>query len=82
MKSILYLSLAVLLAACNKVSVENYDQLKVGMPYVDVKKVLGPAEKCSDVLGVKQCIWGNEQRHIDVSFIGDKTVFFTAENIR
>ena len=82
MKNLTLLSLALLLAACSKLTVENYDKIKVGMPYQEVKQLLGPPAKCGDVLGVKHCTWGDEQRHIDVSFIGDQVVIFTAENIR
>ena len=82
MKLLGALSLALLLAACGKLNVENYDKLKSGMSYEEVKRILGPPAKCSDVLGVKQCSWGDETRHVDVSFIGDQVLIFSAENIR
>ena len=75
-------SLAILLAACGKLSVENYDKLKIGMPYNEVKQILGPPAQCSDVLGVKSCAWGDDKRYINVNFLGDQVVIFTAENIR
>lgn len=75
-------ALALLLAACSKLTVENYDKLKVGMPYTEVKQLLGTPASCSDVLGVKSCTWGDDQRHITVNFIGDQVVIFNAENIR
>jgi hypothetical protein len=74
--------LIMLLAACSKLTVENYDKLKIGMPYTDVKQLLGTPAACSDVLGVKSCTWGDEKRHITVNFIGDQVVIFNAENIR
>lgn len=74
--------LALLLGACGKLTVENYDKLKVGMPYTEVKQLLGAPNGCSDVLGVKSCTWGDEKRHITVNFIGDQVVIFNAENIR
>ena len=82
LKYCLCLGWFLLLAACGNLSVENYDKLKVGMAYEEVKKILGPPAKCSDVLGVKHCRWGDEQRHIDVNFIGDQVLIFSAENIR
>lgn len=82
MKLLGALGLALLLAACGKLNVENYDKLKSGMSYEEVKRILGPPAKCSDVLGVKQCSWGDETRHVDVSFIGDQVLIFSAENIR
>lgn len=81
-KTGMMIGLAVLLAACGKLTVENYDKLKVGMPYTEVKQLLGAPEGCSDVLGVKSCTWGDEKRHITVNFIGDQVVIFNAENIR
>lgn len=74
--------LVMLLAACGKLSVENYDKLKVGMPYTEVKQLLGAPKSCSDVLGVKSCTWGDEKRSITVNFIADQVVIFSAENIR
>ena len=76
------LTLAILLAACGKLSVENYDKLKIGMPYTEVKQILGPPEHCSDVLGVKSCTWGDDKRYINVNFLGDQVIIFNAENIR
>lgn len=73
---------AILLAACGKLTVENYDKLKVGMPYTEVKQILGTPTSCSDVLGVKSCTWGDEQRAIKVNFIADQVIVFSAENIR
>lgn len=82
MKRLLFLSLALLLAACGQLTVEKYDQLKTGMTYEEVKKILGAPAKCSDILGVKHCTWGDEKRHIDVNFIGDQVLIFSAKNIR
>jgi hypothetical protein len=72
----------LLLAACSKLTAKNYEQLKMGMSYDEVKALLGTPDECSDVLGVKQCRWGDEKRYISVSFAGDKVMIFTAENIR
>lgn len=82
MKHIFLISLALLLVACSPLTVEKYDQLKTGMRYEEVKKILGPPTKCSDILGVKHCTWGDEKRHIDVNFLGDQVLIFSAENIR
>ena len=82
MRQIFLLSGALLLAACSPLSVENYNKLKTGMSYEEVKKLLGAPAKCNDILGVKQCTWGDDKRHIDVNFIADQVLIFTAENIR
>ena len=75
-------SLAILLAACGKLSVQNYDKLKIGMPYTEVKQILGPPDQCSDVLGVKSCTWGDDKRYVNVNFLSDQVIIFNAENIR
>ncbi|OFZ68764.1 MAG: hypothetical protein A2Z01_11930 [Betaproteobacteria bacterium RBG_16_58_11] len=82
LKTSILVTLTILLAACGKLTVENYDKLKVGMPYTEVKQLLGPPERCSDLLGMKSCTWGDDKRHITVNFIGDQVVIFNAENIR
>lgn len=82
MKTLLSFCLILLLVACSNLSVENYDKLKVGMTYEEVKQLLGPPAQCNDLLGVKHCRWGDDQRHIDVNFIGGQVLVFSAENIR
>lgn len=76
MKKLLIGSLLVLLAACSRVNMESYDQIKTGMSYAEVKKVLGEADKCEDKLANTQCIWGNEEKHIKVNFVADAAVYF------
>ena len=75
-------TLALLLAACSQLTAENYDKLKIGMPYTEVKQLLGTPARCSDLLGVKSCTWGDDKRYITVNFLGDQVVIFNAENIR
>ena len=82
MKQIILLIGVLLLAACSQLSVENYDKIKTGMTYEEVKKILGAPTKCSDIIGVKHCTWGDDKRHIDVNFLGDQVLIFSAENIR
>ena len=82
MKKIILLIGVLLLAACSQLSVENYDKIKTGMTYEEVKKILGAPTKCSDIIGVKHCTWGDDKRHIDVNFLGDQVLIFSAENIR
>jgi len=74
--------LAALLAACSKLTQENYDRLKMGMGYEEVVSILGKPDSCSDSLVAKSCIWGSEQKNITVNFIGDKTVLYTSRHIR
>ncbi|HXF45550.1 MAG TPA: hypothetical protein VNK91_05470 [Burkholderiaceae bacterium] len=84
MKRMLLLALlaATLAAACTRLTAENYAKLRIGMSFDEVQAILGAPDRCSDVLGAKGCIWGDETRNIKVNFIGDRTVLFTAENLR
>ena len=73
--------LALLAAGCSKLTQKNYDQLKTGMNYDEVTAILGNPDKCSDVLGVKKCTWGDEQKHININFVADKMMLSNAKNI-
>lgn len=75
-------ALGLVAAACSKVTVENYDKIKVGMTYGEVKQLLGAPNQCSDVMTVKSCTWGDEKRHVQVSFVADQVVLFNSENLR
>ncbi|HRP74170.1 MAG TPA: hypothetical protein PK725_04930 [Rhodocyclaceae bacterium] len=74
--------LALAMAACSKVTVDNYNKLKTGMTYSEVERILGAPSKCSDVLTVRSCIWGDDKRHITVNFVADQAILYTSENIR
>jgi hypothetical protein len=72
----------ILLTGCGKLTKENYDRLKMGQEYGEVERILGKPDSCSDALMIRNCLWGNEQRHISVSFVGDKVMLFTSRNIK
>jgi len=74
--------LLLALAACSRLTAENYDRIEVAMAYDEVKQIIGEPTQCDDVLGVKQCTWGDENQHIKVSFIGGRATFMTAKNVR
>lgn len=77
------LTAAVLaLAACSRLTQENYDKLKAGMAYEDVEAVLGRPSQCSEALTVRTCIWGDEASNINANFIAGKAVMFSSKNIR
>ena len=75
------LALLLLLTGCSKLTVANYDKLKSGQSYDEVTSILGAPTACDEVLGIKNCSWGNEQRKITVNFVGGKVVLTSAENI-
>lgn len=86
MRHLLRLTILIILslglAACSKVTVENYNKLEPGMRYVTVQEILGKPTKCSDILTVKNCVWGDDKSNINVSFVADQVILFTSENIR
>ena len=73
--------LALLAAGCSKLTQENYAKLKTGMDYDEVTTILGKPDDCSETLGVKKCIWGDEQKHITINFVADKMMLSNAKNI-
>lgn len=72
----------VLLAACNKVSQDNYAQLKPGMSKDEVEGLLGSPGECAGALGMSSCTWGDEQRFISVQYAGDKVMMFSGKGLK
>lgn len=69
-------------AACSKLSAENYAKIKVGMAYADVTATIGSPASCSDTAGFKVCKWGDEKSGATVRFAADKVVMHSADNIK
>ena len=80
------LTLALLLlavAACSKLNKENYDMLKMGMSQEEVEAIIGAPVNCSETLGTKSCMWGNEEStFIKVSFVGDNAATFSNNGLK
>ena len=70
------------LAACSKLDVAHYDRLKVGQSYDEVVGVLGKPDRCDEMLGMRKCQWGNENRYIRVTFAGNNVLTLVAHNIK
>ena len=62
-------------SACNKITQENYEKLKIGMTYEEVIDILGKAQECSSAIGMTNCRWGNDEKFIKIKFIAGKVVF-------
>ena len=73
---------ALLLGCSPKISLEHYNQLKVGQSYDEVKLILGDPARCDEVLGVRNCTWGDDQHGIKVSFLGGQVLLLSAENLK
>jgi hypothetical protein len=72
----------LLLAACSKLTLANYDRVKVGMAYEEVTALLGKPAECNEALGLRACHWGDEQRSADITFAGGKVLIASAKNLR
>lgn len=70
------------LSGCSKLTLENYNKISVGMEYDAVVELIGPPEKCDDVLGVRSCQWGDEARSVQVNFVAGQALIFSSRNIR
>jgi len=71
----------LIIAGCSKLTMENYDKLKLGMAYNEVVGIIGSPGKCSDVMGVRNCEWGDEKKSINVTFAGDNVLFFNSNGL-
>ncbi len=80
-RTILFTSLLLVLLGCSKLTLENYNQIAVGMPYDDVTRLIGSPAKCDDVMGLRHCTWGDENRSVNVTFAGEKVMLFSSRNI-
>ena len=80
--SLVVMMIVLLITGCGKLTVNNYNKLKLGMAYNEVVNTIGAPDKCSDVMGMKNCDWGNEKKSINVTFAGDKVLFFTCNGLR
>lgn len=79
----LALLLVLFLWGCNsKLTLENYNKISMGMSYDEVTKLIGKPERCDDVLGMRNCRWGDDKTSVNVSFAGDKVLLFTAQNLQ
>lgn len=72
----------VLVACGSQVSLENYNKLKTGQTYDEVKQILGEPAHCDEMLGVRSCLWGEEQRGISVNFVAGQVILLSARNLK
>ncbi len=70
------------LVACSKLTLENYNQLKVGMSYQEVAAIIGEADSCDEVLGTRSCVWGKTEQQIKAGFVADKAIAFSHKGLK
>ncbi len=78
---VLLLSAALFAVACSKLTPENYNKLKMGMPYDDVVALIGGPDKCDAAMGMKDCTWGGEKKQINVKFLNEKVILFSGKGL-
>jgi hypothetical protein len=81
MKKTLMFAAVLLLAGCSKLSMENYNQLKVGMSYQEVTAIIGDAKSCEEVIGTRSCVWGDDNKGIKAGFVADKAIAFSHKGL-
>jgi hypothetical protein len=70
-------SLSLALTACSKVTVENYQQIKVGMDKAEIEILLGAADKCEAKTLHSKCVWGDESKNITATIVADKVTLYS-----
>lgn len=70
------------LSACSKLTLEHYSRIGVGMPYEQVVELIGEPERCDDVMGMRHCTWGDDQRSATVTFAGGRVLLFASSNLK
>lgn len=80
--TVLLLGLALTLSGCSKLTLANYDKITMGMPYDEVVQLIGPPDRCNDVMGVRSCQWGDEKRSIQVNFLAGEVLLFSSSNLK
>lgn len=79
---LLLLVVTLSLAACSKLTKENYNALELGMSEAEITAILGGADNCSESLGTKSCIWGDEEsKYIKVRFVADVAAMYSSEGL-
>ena len=68
----LVLTLCLLTVACENLSQENFNKIKVGMSLQEVEKLLGLQPHLRLGGGMKNCTWGTADKHVKVQFVADK----------
>jgi hypothetical protein len=82
LRTLVAMGLMVALLGCSKITLENYDRISVGMTYDEVIRLIGPPEKCDDLMGVRNCLWGDESHSINVSFVAGQVLLFSSHNLQ
>ncbi len=83
LKHFILLVALVLITGCSKLTMENYQKVKVGMKYDEVVELIGTPAKCNEDLGTRRCVWGDEDgdKYIKINFISEAAVMFSHKGL-
>ena len=81
MKKLLIIAATLSLAACSKVSLENYEKIEVGMDKAEVEAILGSANNCVEKTLHTNCVWGDESKNIEITLVSDKVTIYSKHGI-
>ena len=81
MKKLLIIAATLSLAACSKVSLENYKKIEVGMDKAEVEAILGSADNCVEKTLHTNCVWGDESKNIEITLVSDKVTIYSKHGI-
>ena len=81
-RTVLTLGVLLLALGCSKLTLDNYNKITTGMSYEEVTRLIGSPDSCDDVMGVRNCVWGDEKRSVNVSFVGGKVLLFASNNLK
>jgi hypothetical protein len=81
-RTVVATGLLLALLGCSQLTLENYSKINVGMPYDEVTQLLGKPDQCDDVMGVRNCKWGDDKRYVNVSFVAGKVLLFSSSNLK
>lgn len=77
MKKLLIIAAMLSLTACSKVTIENYEKIKIGMDKSEVVAMLGEADNCVEKTLHTNCVWGNDAKHIKITLVSNKVTLYS-----
>lgn len=80
--SVLTIGLLLVLLGCSRLTLDNYNRIAMGMHYDEVIELIGSPRKCDDVMGVRSCEWGDDERSVQVNFVAGQVLIFSSRNLK
>lgn len=80
-KFVLVAAAVLVIAACSKLTPENYARLKVGMAYSEVVQIVGKPSDCSAVLNAQNCRWKDGDKELQINFVAEKAIFLSSKGL-